>query len=396
MKGIIICTWHLFLKHFKYNLILIIQICITFLIFLGFMGRVQYILNSKNVTDTFRDCKAYYYFPYTFTGQEYCAKKILTINNIKNTNVGTVYYMIADCNGEDIPVICYNETIINYANIKHIGRWLDEYSNKEKIVPVIAVGDKYQLDEKLVFKDKNNEDTNAIVIGIIEEDENILTFDTGADQSISSIDFFVSKPCCELIVPFECTKISSLSEKHDVGKAYGVAIESHGEIIIPESDISDTELKKIFEWYGSIVDIKAMIHNYKENIHFDIIANGVVLAVFLVLTIAGVGGINGMQSRLNKKNYVIYYMIGMCRRSCAITEFLRSSLVVIAGILLSSSIFLFDSVRNMLYSNNNVLINWRTILCAFFTLELISCIISIPYILALGKGSIIKNYKSRE
>lgn len=398
MKGIIICTFDLLLKHFKHNLILIFQLIITFLILLGFIGKVQYILITENITHTFDSSNAYYYYPYSFTSEEFSAEKILSDNNISDVNVGTVYYMLVECDQSEKIAVCYNDTIISHTRIDlSTGKWFDkiDYTDKNTI-PIIAVGDAYNINDKITFTDINGQKTNAKIIGTINKDENILTFDSGATASVSSLEFFISKPYCDFIVPFNSTTIPSLSENYDMGKKYGACVESNGEVIIPKNNASNINFENIFKMYGTIVSLDEMTQNYIEDTNSELLVNGVILVVFILLTAAGIGGINGMQSRLNQRNYIIYYMLGMNRHNCALTELFRSNIIVLLGFLASVSIYSFEKIRYMLYPIDGVFINWFTFTFAYLTISLVSCIISLKYVLKLGQGDLIEYYKNRE
>lgn len=395
MKGILICSADLIKRHFKQNIILMIQIALTVMIFVGFIGRIQYIFSTKDIANTFSNSKALYYYPFSFTDSEQKAEDIIQKKDLNVSMVGEAEYILVNCNDELLPIVGYNDTLSDYANLKlSSGRWFDEQMDGE-IIPLISTTDKYLVNDRITVKDRLGKSFEAIVIGTIDKDGYVLAFNKSASRSVISIDFFVSKPYSYFIAPYNSEIYSSLSDQFDMLLEMEVPRPTLGKIITYENNEDVKAIEKAFAKYGTTVDIDRMVENYRKDIRFNLLINGIILAVFAILTATGIGGINGIQSRLDRRNYIVYYILGMSRKQCAMTELIRSFSVVTLGFIVAVFLYLFKFVREFLYSSE-MIINIRSFLSAFAFLLLICCFVSIKYVIDLGKGSLIERYKNQD
>ena len=395
MKGILICTADLIKKHLKHNIVLIIQITVTIMIFVGFIGRVQYILSTQVVANTFNDSNALYYYPFTFLDSEFKTKDIIYQNNLKVQNVGEADYLLVNCNDQLLSIVGYNDTLLDYANLKiETGKWFDKNVDKNAI-PLISTTDEYHVNDHISIKDREGKNHDAVIIGTINKDEYVLSFNKTASKSIISIDFFVSKPYSDFIAPYNSERYPSLSEQFDMFLEMEVPKTTLGKIIVYDNKEDAEAIEKELEKYGAVVDIKQMITNYKKDIKFNILINGIILAVFAILTATGIGGINGLQSRLDRRNYIIYYILGMNQKQCALTELFRSFFVVAFGFIIAVILYSSEAVRNFLYSSE-VMISPLNFILAFVFILLICCIVSMKYVIDLGKSSLIERYKNQD
>lgn len=394
MKGILICTADLIKRNFKHNIILILQIAITVIIFIGFIGRVQYILSTKTVANTFSKSNALYYYPFSFTNSELTMEHIIQENDLKIQNIGEANYILVNCDEELLSVVGYNDTLIDFADLKlSSGRWFDEKIDRTTI-PLISTTNDYSVNDKIIIKDRFGESHDAIVIGNIDPDAYVLAFNKSASKSIISIDFFVSKPYSHFIAPYNSELFSSLSEQFDMISELEMPKTTLGKIIFYNKTDDIESIAKGLEKYGTIADIDQMIINYKKDVKFNLLINGIILAVFAILTATGIGGINGLQSRLDRRNYIIYYMLGMNQKQCALTELLRSFSIVTLGFICAIFLYLIPAIKEFLYSSE-IIINTLNFLLAFIFILLTCCVVSLKYVVDLGKGSLIERYKNQ-
>lgn len=395
MKGILICTADLIKKHFKHSIVLIIQIAVTVMIFVGFIGKVQYIRSTKDVANTFNKDNVIYYYPFTFLDSEFKTEDVIKQNNLNVKSVGEADYMMINCDDQLLPIVGYNDTLLEYANLEIAsGKWFNDSVDKN-VIPLISTTDQYKLNDHITIKDRAGESHDAVVIGTIDKDGYVLGFNRSASKSIISAEFFVSKPYSYFIAPYNSEIYSSLSEQYDMFVEMGMPKMTLGKIITYDSKEDAEAIEKEFDKYGSVADIKLMITNYKKDIKFNILINGIILAVFAILTATGIGGINGLQSRLDRRNYIVYYILGMNQKQCAMTELLRSLFVVALGFITAVILYTFESVRNFLYSSEMIISPLNFILALVFLL-LICCFVSMKYVIDLGKGSLIERYKNQD
>lgn len=394
MRGIFICAADLLKRNFKQNIVLILQIAVTIIIFLGFTGTVRYIQSSQKVANTFSNSNALYYYPFSFTDNSLTGEKIMQESGLQSHPVGEADYLLVNCNDQMLTVAGYNDTLIEYADLElSSGKWFDEVTDTAAI-PLIATTKNYSVNDRIVMMDRNGESHDAIVIGTISDDGYMLSFNKSASPSIVSIDFFASKPYSDFIAPLNSETHASLSEGYDMFLEMEIPKMSLGKVIFYEREEDIPSITAAFEQYGTIVNVDQMVSNYKEDNQFHLLINGIVLAVFAMLTATGIGGINGLQSRLDRRNYIIYYMLGMNRIQCALTELLRSCSVAAFGFLLSVVIYSLPFVKEMIFSSE-MIIDIRNFLAAFVFLLLICCVVSLKYVLDLGKGSLMERYKNQ-
>lgn len=395
MKGIIVCTADLIRKHFKQNIVLMIQIAVTILILLGFIGKIQYISSTSDIVNTFNSSNALYYAPFSFSPEDMTAERIIEENDLDVFEVGCVNHMLIDCNDEMLLCLGYSDAIIDRSRIKvDSGKWFDEYESKD-IIPIVALNDRYSINDRIILEDFDEKEHEAIVIGKVSSDDYVVEFNSGGSESVISVESFAVKPTAAFIIPYNSQKLPGVSDDFDLKSSLGIPRGFAGELLFPGSKESYMTIEKAFSEYGTITDLDKMVSNNKRDIKFDLITNGVVLLVFTILTAAGIGGINGMQSRLDRRNYIIYYMMGMNKKQCAVVEMMRSFSIVFAGFVIALFLYNLSVIREMLYSAD-LLINRSTFAFSFIYIIFVSSLVSLKYVVDLGKGSLIDHYKNQE
>ena len=395
MKGIIICTADLIKKHIKQNIVLMIQIAVTILIFLGFIGKLQYISSKSGIAETFNSSKALYYTPFSFTSQDISAEKIIKDNSLNDLEIGCVNHMVIKSNDNLYLCLGYNDAIIERCNLKlSSGKWFNEYDNTGTI-PIISLNNSFSLNDTITLEDNNEKKYEAVVIGSISPDDYVIEFNHSGSKNVVSIEFFAQKSQAAFIVPYNSKKLPTVTDdfdhKHLIDDSPGFV----GELLFCKEKSDNVTIEKAFSEYGEITDIDQMIENYKRDVKFDFISNGIILFVFTLLTAAGIGGINGMQSRLDRRNYIIYYMLGANKKECAAIEFLRMFSIATTGFFIAIFLYNISSIRNLLYSSE-IMINISTFCLSFIYIIFIFCIVSMKYVIDLGKGSLIDHYKNQE
>lgn len=394
MKGILICTASLFKRHFRQNLLLILQIMATLTVLTGFLGKLQYITHSSGIADTFHDREAYYYSPYSFTASSDHPQKILSEHGIDHIRCSNYTQILVRTDTDYVLSIGYDDTLIDYVNVKlSDGIWFSEYTGTE--IPLIGLDTLYHTGQHIELKDTANTAHDAVIIGTVSPSSYILTFDQSSNPEDASLDSFVSVFRADFIAPYCSSSLPHLDNSFDAGSEIIGNTPQSGQILLPESETDYETLRDVFRDYGLVADIRNMLVNYRKEIRFDLLINGILLGIFALMTVAGIGGINGIQSRLNRRNYIIYYMLGMQRKSCAITELLRTLAVVFSAFVLFFVLYLLTPFRALLQSPD-LFINAGTFIVACLFMIIVSCTVSLKYVLDLGKGSLITHYKNQE
>ena len=186
----------------------------------------------------------------------------------------------------------------------------------------------------------------------------------------------------------------SINDEFDLSKVYNAPSERTGQIIISDKVLDYSYLYEIFHTFGSIANIKSMADTYNKNNKSNLIISGVVLLVFSILTVTGIGGINGVQNRINRKYFVIWYMLGTKTRDCAFIELLRVLAISLFSFIIYICIYYFTPLRENM-NISSVYIDGFTFFTAFLFIIILCSITSMDYVIKLGKGNIISAYKNQ-
>lgn len=391
MKSIPILLWKLTKKNIGSLSILTLQTVITILLLIGLIGKLQMISAAKNVTDAFQNQNAIYFTEYACYREnlpdltQLFAKKADTAS----AKIGEITDLLLKTEkGETIVAYGYNDVMINEASVPlKEGIWFDQ-AHTSGLIPVIAVGRQYPVGLELSFLHPIRHTTvKAVVIGIIDEDTYLPTFNRSGTSDIATLSFFVSTPQFPLIVPYQCANIPSFQKEitADTSAERGRIIITGGQ---PALDAAQSLLKP----YGSTVGIDQMALQYHQEIRDHMTTNGIVLLIFSILSIAGIGGVNGMQYLLNERRFVIYYMLGFTQKKCVLTEALRSFILILSSFLITVFLYWCTPVRS-LYDSDGFYINAVTFLLIFLFLMILYACSSVAFCLKLGRTDLIQNYQ---
>lgn len=143
-----------------------------------------------------------------------------------------------------------------------------------------------------------------------------------------------------------------------------------------------------------MTSVATMMENYATELKLFFTTNCIVLAVFTLLTIAGIGGINSMINIKNENRYIVYFLYGMTMKQCARIEALRSGSLIVTSYLFLVVGFYLSPIHTW-FPINKYKITGGTFLIILIYLSLIYMGTSIPFVAKLGKKEGMKNYKQR-
>lgn len=391
MKAVPVIVWKLTKKNIGSLALLTLQAVITILILIGLIGKVQMVSSARNVTDAFQNQNAVYftefacYHGYLPDLSQLIAKRAET----ESVKVGEITDLLLKTEkGETVAAYGYNDAMIEAARIPlKDGVWFDR-AQKSSLIPVIAVGRQYPVGSELSFLHPLHHTTvKAIVIGTIGEDTYIPTFNRSGTADIATLSFFVSTPQFPLIVPYHCSNITSFQKEI----ATDTSVE-RGKIIITGSQPASEAVQNALKSYGSSVSVERMAVQYRQEIRDHLLTNGIVLLVFSVLSVAGIGGANGIQYILNEKRFIIYYMLGLTQKKCMLIEALRSFSLVVSSFLITIFLYWVTPIRD-LYASDSFQINAFTFLLIFLFLLMIYACTSVAFFRKLGRKDLIQSYR---
>ena len=391
MKAVPVIVWKLTKKNIGSLALLTLQAIITILILIGLIGKVQMVSSARNVTDAFQNQNGIY-----FTEFACYHDSLPDLTQILSQKAETAAartgeitdLLLKNDRGETVAAYGYNDTMIETARIPlKEGIWFSQAQPTDKI-PVLAIDGQYQVGDELTFlHPRNHTAIKAIVIGTIEDCTYIPTFNRSGTADIATLSFFVSTPQFPLIVPYHCSSIPSFQEE----MATDTSVE-RGKIINTGSQPASEAVQNALKSYGSSVSVERMAVQYRQEIRDHLLTNGIVLLVFSVLSVAGIGGANGIQYILNEKRFIIYYMLGLTQKKCMLIEALRSFSLVMSSFLITIFLYWVTPIRD-LYASDSFQINAFTFLLIFLFLLMIYACTSVAFFRKLGRKDLIQSYQ---
>lgn len=384
----------LIIKKIRTQGILVFQTVIALLLFVLLIGKLQFIYNSKITIETFNDQEAYYFMPYQYVNTKFNIEDEL-LNSHKELNVNSGE--IINCYFEDgsengVYAYGYDDEIINLCNLPIMeGCWFNENKNKTDHIPAIDVCDRYSVGD-IITLERYPEHTEYTleIVGKLAPNTCVLSFDKSGSSGSSSIEHFLSKTNCDLIIPYNSNMYVSIQpSKNDNYRDLEKSLASI--LFIENQDKTPEEIMEILGKYGHSTYIKDMITNYTEDIIVELTTYGAICLIFTFLTLVGLGGNNGIQNMLNEHQYTIYYMLGASQKRIVGIEMLRGGIIVMSSFVFSVLIFLL--LFPFLYANENYLIGVSTFAISGIYLSLIYVLTSAIFIYRLSKKNLIHVYK---
>lgn len=377
----------------KYTLLLLLlQMLLTTIIFVSLVGKLQYLVSSRASANAFNEYNAYYFNNYLYYDPEVLdLEQILQEQINAEWSIGeTAILHLQTSDGKMVMAYGYNEPIITLSNIEmHSGTWFAEGEDYGG-VPVIAIGDTYKTGDTIEFWNPEQErKTSVKVIGTISPQTYVTAFSSGASQDFAKLYQLIEPAQGDFIVPFECKNIPSVTNADT-----WMVQRLFGKIIVTEDKMPQDEIYRVLKPYGTVSNIGIMQENYKHELREYFISNGVVLFVFTLLALAGIGGINSMLNLVNERRYTIYFMHGMTKRNCALVEAMRSGTLILLSYLLFFVLYAITPVGEI-FSVQSYTINGLTFLAVLLYMILIYSITAVPFVIKLGKKDLIHLYKQK-
>lgn len=389
MCASILMAINLVLKRKKMHILMILQIAVTVLLLILLLGRIQFVRATSKIAGTFSGENAFHFMPYQYIDDGFDLTKTIESKGIQSFEIGEIGNLaFYDDNNEIITAYGYNDTIIQSCNFTlSNGSWFSNAQTKH--IPSIAVGSGYSIGD--VFNVQEYLEGNVYtleIVGTIEADEYIVTFEESANQGKATAEYFIANPECSLILPYD-SDIYNCVEKAKQTE-YIVMEASLASIVVLENSSDMEDLEKVLQQYGHATSIDKMLTNYEASIQNELFIYVIICVVFSILTIVGVGGNNGIQNILNQYDFVVYYILGATRKMCLLIEAFRAVIVIILGYCLALIIyFAFPG----LFPEDSFCISLQVWLAAFLYLLFIFAITSGIFLYRLGKRNLITAYK---
>ena len=376
-------SFDLMIKSLKYYTIHIFEIIIVSFILLSLAGKVQSVLQIRSIKNLFAEENSCFFTPYSYFDTDSSEiQSVLEKNDIKQAKIFSLHLNL---DNTETFAYGYSEEIIRRLNIvPEQGAWFD-IDNSYQAIPVIAIGEQYKIGD--ILDCKGEQTVSLQIIAVLNRNQFIMYFERSASTGHSSISYLFGKPHAEFIIPYNCENIPSLKKEHVLN-----AFTQNSQILILPDNIKNEVSDKIGQ-YGDITDFSDMKKNFiAENRNYFFV-NGIVLIIFSMVTLAGIGGINSMMEIKNERRLTVCYILGMTKKKCMIIEGICFGIIISAGYILFLLLYFFIGYKFFLAEN--LVINKCTFVLILGYIILIYVITSVPFIIRIKSKELMSLYKQK-
>jgi hypothetical protein len=284
-------------------------------------------VNELPVNDTIVLSAFDYYNP------EYVTQQILSSPQVDS--VGRVYMNdFVFCNNVLCNLAAYNKGIIShYSPELQSGFWLSDCPPADgSAIPAVVSGDMgLKIGDRTDVHLPDEETCRIAVVGILKRPTQYLFPSGGASPEYFSAKSVISqKPV--IIVRYTDFGDSSTF----VPPPYAPI--STNVFVFLKSGAADTNIDAIrTEWgkYGEATPLISLVSTFNTNMNQMIGGTTIMFVVFLLLAVTGVLSNNVIQSLRNRRQFTVYYLLGMDWKKGAAVEACRVGILIIITMALS-------------------------------------------------------------
>ena len=379
-------------KYKKFYIIIVLQIFLSAILILTLLCKLESISEKKKLTSICKGKNMYY-----FTLAPYMEDEKVDMSDIyssidKGFEVGTItdlYVENIEDEGRPNGLTGFSDSLIKDFTLSlEEGEWFS-FSKSYNNIPTVVIGKKYKVGEIIILDE--HKDIKLEIIGRMSPKEYGLEFNSCGNDGNTSYDHLFTKAeeLHNFIIPYKSEHFKCIEEED-----LDMNVKHLGEIVVFPENVSENKIVSTLENYGVISNIDDLEKNFEEDNEQFLFTNGVVLLIFTLLTIAGIGGINCMINIRNQKNYVIYYIYGMSNKQLALLEIGRVGFVMLISSACMIAVVKHTKVRDWVLSEGgNLTLDKYLVVIGFMIV--IFTITTIPFVYKLYKSNLIEMYKQK-
>ncbi len=386
----VLISIRLLAKQKRAFIVLVLETIFSILMLLGLIGKLQTVVNTMFINDSVIKTNSFYLYayPYVMAENKMPEEFYRKVDEMEGSKgVGVISDLPAYDEQRVYSCILYNDTIIGNIELPlKEGEWFLSEADSEDSIPLIYIGDNFEAGDTvdLSFGSKSNRVRKTRIVGTMPLNSHIISFANGGSVNNSSFGDMSYKVRQELfIAPESCLDQSELVMR----------MEQNGKLMFFEPNVSDDEVYKAFQDYGAVTSVARLESLHWEEVRVFMIRNGIVFLIFALLTIFGIGGQNGVQYIKNKRQFAIYYMLGMTSKQCACIEAIRAFLLLGLSWGGSAVVLRIKAVRYTLLSDDVTADGYTFAIVAAYII-LIYMITSIFFIRKILKSNPIESYRN--
>ena len=254
----------------------------------------------------------------------------------------------------------YNEVLCNHIKLPlQSGNWFSKNAKSEQEVILSSDFKKeYQigdvLEKTIIDENEKTWDVKLKVIGFLEDENNIMDFSCSGSIDISDI---VVKSKNTMIVQemtdIEGKPISSITSC------------SSGTMFFLKEALTEGQEHKIRQ-QGSYQYMDEIVTAYQENNKEKLYEQIGIEIVILFLAISSLGSSNFLTMYERRKEYGIYFICGLEKRSCMLFTTALNGITLIVSVLISLGLYLIDSNKIMSLSLKHIGISLGIIIAIYY------------------------------
>ena len=282
------------------------------------------------------------------------------------------------CNNVQCNLAAYNESIISHYSPKlQSGSWLSCCpSTGGKIVPAVVSGETgLKVGDAKDIGLPDGKTCRFAVIGVLKEPTQYLFPSGSASPEYFSAESIISQKPAVIVRDTDCGGPSVFATH-----SYAPFITNM--IVFLKSDLGDANidiLARKLSKYGEATPMQSLVSTFNKNTEQMIGGTTIMFIVFLLLAMTGVLSNNVIQSLHNRRQFTVYYFLGMDWKKCAAVESCRVGILIVICMLLT---FVAGKLGLLMLA-------WMTPMRAFLFFGVVLLYLVIMFS-AIGAGFIVK------
>lgn len=361
---------------FSFELILVSIMAISLL------GKLIGVVSSKDLCYAFEDKNMYYYAKYDYIQKD--LTDILDAEILQNMDMISLPLYSIHCKQDTVSAYGYDDALLPLCHYKMSeGIWFHEYKGEN--IPVISMDEHYAVGDKILLDDNHQME----VIGFMNQESYIINFHASSGNGESSLDQFISHPDVQMIVACQSRQFASVKDMVEL-----IGGENNRMIFLHDTSYEE-KMRRACKDYGAISSFSEMKQNYEENNRYEFMVNGIVLLIFVIVSITGMVGYNEIRMEINRQRILIYQLNGTKIIHLLWMEWIKNLVLFLCSYLLFYVVYRATGVGAVLESSLAV-INYQTFAGILLFLGMVILISSLSVYHRLLKTVWISAYKRKQ
>lgn len=313
------------------NIIIVVQILLSIIMLAQVFVAIENYRNNLRAVNELPVNNTVVLSVFNYYDPEYVTQQILFSPQVDF--VGRVYMNdLIYCNNIPCNLAAYNEGIISrYSPELQSGSWLSDCSSDSgNTVPAVVSGDMgLKVGDKTDVSLPDGKSCQVAVVGILKQPTQYLYPSGSASPKYFSASSVISQE------PVVIVRDTDFGESSVFESPPDVPITTNIFIFLKSADTNIDTVSTEWSKYGEATPMISLISTFNANTNTMIGATSIMFVVFLLLAVTGVLSNNVIQSLRNRRQFTVYYLLGMDWKKGAAIEACRVGILIIITMVLS-------------------------------------------------------------